>query len=497
MIGTESRSQNSGFVSYNGVNFWDDVPAADKLPGKKVTGNGKTYTIGVANGVLEKISRNTTTLSTLETPFKFSFWGNGDATGRVLAAITSRTLINDEWVAFIGNWNNLTSSFEIRGFQICGGGNCNETPLNATRSFSLTELIGNPYQVTNFGGWQDGTGVRFNGRLTTDNGSAVTGSAAVTKEISRRVSPGDTSIGRLSCIDNNCPYLDGSNIQQINNSNNWPARASDVKTFEWNPTAGVPNYVKGDVLGAGGQVITNPVFATHDPDSAVTKHVRLFPTENLSQLTCTRGGQAGYCSDRINGGYEGAYYEWRTNARWTQNVYLKDDSNNGQIVNFDPPLAFTYNVPSNPPIGVDLRYASKKILLQSPGQGQIWFPSHCVSTATGNKIDCNSNDPSKQWVTDVYIPTVDGPDGMVTLLDANGAETPTKYLVKWSNRGAVLAKSDSCTDLTLPTSSGITLPTIAGWQDPSNPSSPTFLGETWVNVPPGTLPKVIHGVVQP
>jgi hypothetical protein len=100
-------------------------------------------------------------------------------------------------------------------------------------------------------------------------------------------------------------------------------------------------------------------------------------------------------------------------------------------------------------------------------------------------------------VTDVYIPTVDGPDGMVTLLDANGAESSTKYLVKWSNRGAVLAKSDSCTGLTLPTSSGIALPTIAGWQDPSNPSSPTFLGETWVNIPPGTLPKVIHGVVQP
>jgi hypothetical protein len=497
MIATESRSQNSGFVSYNGVNFWDDVPASDKLPGKKVTGNGKTYTIGVANGVLERISKSVTTLSTLETPFKFNFSGNGNATARVFAAISSRSLQNGEGVSFIGNWNNSTSSFEIRGFQICGTGNCNETPLSATRSFTLTELVASPYLVTGFGGWQDGTGVRFNGRLTNDNGSVVTGSARVTKEISRRVSPGDTSIGRLSCIDNSCPYLDGNNIQQINNSNNWPVRAADVKTFQWNPATGVPNYVKGDVLGEGGQVITTPVFATHDPNSSVTRQVRLFPTENLSQLACTRGGQSGYCSDRIHGGYEGAYYEWRTNARWTQNVYLKDDSNNGQIVNFEPPLAFTYTVPTNPPIGVDSRYAGKKILLQSPGQGQIWFPSHCVSTATGDRINCDSTDPSKQWVTDVYIPTVEGPDGMVTLLDSNGAETSTKYLVKWSNRGAVLAKADSCPGLILPTRSGIALPTIAGWQDPSNPSSPTYLGQPWVNFPPGTLPKVIHGVVQP
>jgi len=501
MIATESRSQNSGFVSYNGVNFWDDVPASDRLPGKKVTGNGKTYTIGVANGQLQKISRSTSTLSTLEIPFKFNFSGSESdynaPTKRLFNAITGTNLQNNEWVSFVGSWNNSTNSFDIRGYQICGT-NCNETPLNTPRSFTLTELVGSTYRVTNFGGWQDGTGINFNGRLITNTGSAVNGTASIRKETFRRVSPGDTSIGRLSCIDNNCPYLDVSNIQQINNSNNWPARAADVKTFQWNPATGQPNYVRGDTLGQGGQVITNPVFATYDANSTQTKSIRLFPTSRLSELACTRNNISGYCSDLLyNGDYSGDYYRWETNSRWNQNVFLKDDSNNEQIINFDPPLAFTYTVPTNPPIGVDSRYAGKKILLQSPGQGQIWFPSHCVSTATGNRINCDSTDPSKQWVTDVYIPTVEGPDGMVTLLDSNGAETSTKYLVKWSNRGAVLAKSDSCTGLILPTSSGTALPTFAGWQDPSNPSSPTFLGTTWVNVPPGTLPKVIHGVVQP
>jgi hypothetical protein len=175
---------------------------------------------------------------------------------------------------------------------------------------------------------------------------------------------------------------------------------------------------------------------------------------------------------------------------------LKDDSNGGQIVSFDPPMSFTYTVPTSPAIGIDSRYAGKKVLLQSPGQGQIWFPSHCVSVATGKTIDCSSNDASKEWVTDVYIPTVEGTDGMVTLVDANGAETSTKYLVKWTNRGAVLAKAASCPDLTLPVNNGSALPTISDWQDPTNSSSSNYLGTNWVSAPAGTTPKVIHGVVQ-
>lgn len=507
LIGTESRPRNSGFVSYNGVNFWDDVPLADQQPGKKVTGNNKTYTIGVANGYLEKIVQNTTTLSEMDgTTFKFSFGGNSvngrNPTANVFFEITrrengaGRVLNGQEWVSFVGNWNNQTASFDINGYQICGQ-NCAVTPLSSIQSFRLLDLIGSSYLVDSFGGWQDGTGINYWGRLTNSNGSAVNSSAPISREITRRVSPSDPSLGRLTCVDWNCPYLDGSNIQQTSQANSYPFQAADIKTFQWNSSTGEPNYVRGDNLGQGGAVITSPVYAFYDANTTENKSIRLFPTDKLSQLQCIRNNVSGYCNDPRDAGYTGEYYRWNTGGRWTRNVYLKDDSNNGQIVSFDPPISFTYTVPTNPPIGVDRRYAGKKILLQSPGQGQIWFPSHCISLATGNTIDCSSNDPSKEWVTDVYIPTVEGPDGMVTLLDSNGNESSTKYLVKWSNRGAVLAKASSCPDLTLPVNQESALPTIAGWQDPTNPSSPNYLGTTWINVPSGTLPKVIHGVVQP
>lgn len=507
-IGTESRSSNAGFASYNGVNFWSEVPLSDQQPGKKVTGNGKTYTIGVTNGFLEKVTKTTITLADLDGPdVKFYFNGSNVAgrtpTQNVYYEITrletgvGRTLNSNEWVSFVGHWNNATSAFDISAYQICGN-NCSITPLSTTRSFPLATLVGNSYKANNFGGWQDGTGINFWGQLIDGRGQMVTPSASVNREVTRRVSP-DASLGRLSCVDWNCPYLDGSNIQQVNRPSGYPFSASDVKTFAWDSSAGVPKYVTGDTAGVGGSVIASPTYAFQNAagDNS-TSEIRLYPTANLAALKCSNDASK-YCSPGdFNSTYTGDYYRWRTGAPYTKNVFLRDDSNGGAIVSFDPPISVTYTVPATPPIGVDVRYAGKKILLQSPGQGQIWFPSHCVSMATGKTIDCNSNDSTKEWVSDVYIPTVEGPDGMVTLVDANGAETSTKYLVKWVNRGAILASRpvSACTGLTLPTGGVAGLPTIADWQDPTDPNSPNALGVNWVNPPSGTVPKVIHGIVQ-
>ena len=507
-IGTESRSGNSGFASYNGVNFWSEVPLSDQQPGKKITGNGKTYTLGVTNGYLEKVTKTTTTLADLDGPDIKLYFNGSSVNGRtptenVYFEITrlengaGRTLAANTWVSFVAHWNNSTSAFDISAYQICGN-NCNVTPLSTTRSFSLATLIGASYRANNFGGWQDGTGINYWGSLTNASGNAVTSSAPVNREINRRVSPDDSSLTRLSCVDWNCPFLDGSGIQQMNRPTSYPFQASDIKTFSWDATVGIPKYVRGDTAGTGGAVISTPVYAfkNSDPSDTSTYEVRLYPTASLNALKCTNNTSR-YCSPGdFNSTYTGEYYRWKTGSPYTKNVYLKDDSNSGQIVSFDPPLSFTYTVPSNPPIGADSRFAGKKLLLQSPGQGQIWFPSHCVSMATGKNIDCNSNDPSKEWITDVYIPTVEGADGIVTLVNANGDETSTKYLVKWTNRGAVLATAGSCPGLTLPVNNGTALPTISDWQDPTNSSSPNYLGTTWVTPPNGTTPRVIHGVVQ-
>lgn len=508
-IGTESRSGNSGFASYNGVYFWDDVPAIDKQPGKKVTGNGKTYTLGVANGFLEKVTRTRITLAEMDGPeVKFNFWGNSvggrNPSQNVYFELTrreygsGRTLASNEWVSFVGRWDRNTQAFVISAFQICGN-RCTVTPLTTTQSFPLTTLIGASYQANGFGGWQDGTGINFNGQLVNGAGSPANNSSPVSREITRRVSP-DSSLGRLSCVDWRCPYLDGSNLQQISQASGYPFVNADVKSFQWNSTTGTPNYVRGDNLGVGGSVIASPVYAFQNPtgDNA-TYEIRLYPSADLAQLRCSNDATKFCTPGDSNSTYGGDFYRWRTGASYTQNTFLKDDSNGGQIVNFDPPLSFTYTVPNNPPIGVDARYAGKKILLQSPGQGQIWFPSRCISVATGKTIDCNSTDPTREWITEVYIPTVDGPDGTVTLVNASGVETSTKYLVKWSNRGAILGSlsASACSALTLPTNDLSVLPSVADWQDPTNPSSPNYLGVTWASPPSGTTPRVIHGVVQP
>jgi hypothetical protein len=493
---------SSGFASYNGVNFWDDVPAADKRPGSKVTGNGKTYTVGVAEGFLEKITRTNIALSTLNgITLKINFYGNL-VNGRTPSANLYDTVFRAEegrapstipsQLTFIGRYNNDTGRFEITGYQTCTP-NCTDTILATTQSFPVSTLVGNLYQASGFWAWQDGTGTNFSGPLA-NNGVAVTGTALVRRELKQRVNSSDAAITRLSCVGWQCPYFDGTR-RQLNQASSYPFQARDIKTFAWNAVDLVPQYVVGDSLGEGGSVINSPVEAFKDnPQVAQNTNFELYPTDKLSQLRCTVGGVAGYCNNSDS--YTGEYYRWNTNSAWTTNTFLRDDSNGGRIVSFDPPLTFTYVVPANPPPGVDRRYAGKKIVLQSPGQGQIWFPSRCISVATGATIDCRTDDSSKAWISDVYVPTVDGPEGKVTLLDANGNETSTQYLVKWTNRGAVLARADSCPNLTLPEISDA-LPTIAGWRDPTNPNSPNYLGTTWVEVPPGTLPKVIDGVVQP
>ena len=105
--------------------------------------------------------------------------------------------------------------------------------------------------------------------------------------------------------------------------------------------------------------------------------------------------------------------------------------------------------------------------------------SHCISTANNNAvIDCNSTDPSKQWVTDVYVPTVESSDGMVTLLNTDGTPSNTKYLVKWTSRGAILESKSAnyCSALSLPAPSSLAQPSITDWIDPTNPSSSNYFG---------------------
>ena len=508
-----SPSGNDGYANYWGVNFWDSAPMGDQVAGTTITGNNNSYTLGIAKGKLQKVTRNQIALSDMNgINFKFYFNNNtNDASQNLYHDLTGLAVPQNSWVSFIGQWNSATSKFDIFGYQICGT-NCTNGPLTAT-SISLASLA-QTYKASNFGGWIDGAGLNYNSTFASsnDNGNSYTvnnlSTILVNRELDLQVAPNDNSVSRLICIGWNCPYLDVNNQLQISRPNTYPFTAADIYAYSWNHNTGQIYFVTGAVNGAGGTV-TNTAYAflntgsgpfeTSSDINATYSINPLIPLQNLPQLTC-KNDNTKYCNvGDSNSSYAGDYYQWNTGNQWNQYNYLIDSSNN--VVTFAPPITLQYTVSQSPPPGVNASYAGKTLSFQSPGQGNIWYPSHCISTANNNAvIDCNSTDPSKQWVTDVYVPTVESSDGMVTLLNTDGTPSNTKYLVKWTSRGAILESKSAnyCSALSLPAPSSLAQPSITDWIDPTNPSSSNYFGtgNLWVAPPSSGTPKIVHGVIQ-
>ena len=222
---------------------------------------------------------------------------------------------------------------------------------------------------------------------------------------------------------------------------------------------------------------------------------------NLADLQCGTNGPNGppqYC-DWAAESNAAVYYEWQTGPNsWDQFTAVKDST--GAIVKFDAPLNVNFTVPANSsgsgasglPYG---SYAGATLVLQYADFGDLWgIPNTCVSSATNQTVSCN--DPTARSVPAFaipYDPTATPQQGVVT---SNSNGTGTTYLVKWLNREIRFASEPVSTCTTAPENLAVTpatLPTSAGLQDPSNPSSSVYNGtEPTVT----SAPRVIQGTVE-
>jgi hypothetical protein len=183
---------------------------------------------------------------------------------------------------------------------------------------------------------------------------------------------------------------------------------------------------------------------------------------NLSDAECDVGSGT-YCEWRVNN--LDVYYQWETGVQpYNQFAAVKDS--NGQFVNFDAPLQVNFAVPPGAAYG---QYAGQSIVLQYGGFGDLWgLPGICVSPTTNQEVACDGGDV--RYVPSFVIPH-DTTNGVVT---ANG----TTYYVKWLDREIRFARKSLavCDAAGLTVATGATLPTAADLQDPSDPSSPIYIG---------------------
>jgi hypothetical protein len=200
---------------------------------------------------------------------------------------------------------------------------------------------------------------------------------------------------------------------------------------------------------------------------------------NLSDAECDLGS-ATYCEWRVNN--LDVYYQWETGPQpYSQFAAVKDA--NGQFVNFDAPLQVNFAVPQGAAYG---QYAGQSIVLQYAGFGDLWgLPGVCVSPTTNQEVACDGGEV--RYVPSFVIPH-DSTQGVVT---SDG----TTYLVKWLDREIRFARKNlsvcDAAGLTVP--AGVTLPTATDLANPSDPTSPIYIGVRPVVT---GAPRVIQGEVK-
>jgi hypothetical protein len=255
--------------------------------------------------------------------------------------------------------------------------------------------------------------------------------------------------------------------------NNWnPVQPADVLSY----TADGSAALLRDGSAAAVTFLDRDALASHPQYQGGVRTGRLFT--GLSAAVCANDNTR-YCDNQVE--LMDEYYQWETGPnQWNQFAAVKDGS--GAIVRFDAPLQVTYSVPVGAAYGA---YAGKTIVLQYGGMGQLWgIPGNCVSPATNALVSCDTQ--GSRYVPSFVIP-YDETLGRVTL--GGGS-----YLVKWLDREIRFARKDSgtCAAAGLNLPSGLTLPTVAGLVDPSDPASPIYIGTKPTVV---AAPRVIHGEV--
>lgn len=490
---TTGGTTYQGYLGYYGLSLPPAAASAlttgstvDKVDYQSGSAPLKTpYNVVTNGGRLMRYTKETRTLKQID-QIHFNAWV-GSTAG------TSLPQPNTQYEMY---WDDASGLFVVTGMMQCGQNGCQTSNLAPSQTLSAS------FWASNGSGGVQGWSQSLGGDLFIDLSqvtgtvdSSSSGSITVVYHVQDIVYPDDPNKpATLYCV-NNCPT--GASLQSYftqatpgsvaspyagsSNNNFQPTQAANVLSYTVDA-----NAVLND--GTAAVVYTDAnAYQQYPQYQDGVMSGRLFA--NLTDAQCNSGQ---YCDWAVNNATQ--YYVWQTGPNsWDQFTGVQDST--GAFVHFDSPLQVSFQVPSNvsgtAPYG---SYAGTSLVLQYAGFGQLWgIPGSCVSEITNQPADCTAQ--GSRYVPEFmipYDPTANPQQGVVTAT-ANGVTST--YLVKWLQREIRFAPKAAsvCANDNLQLPTGVQLPTAAGLADPSDSSSPVYLGtEPAVT----SAARVIQGTVE-
>lgn len=466
-----------GYVGYwglwtpSGVNLsdGDTVSRVNYQNNQAVMDN---YTLVKKEGRLKKLSLKTSTLGVIKN-IPFTVFVSQNFTDSGNQARTAGTNLELKWdgtnliITGVNQSNGISP--DSRGYSV---------PIAAIQSMWGWNINGYSQSV--------GGSITV---VTRNGGSFVAPSdtSIVAYRTETVIAPGSTDwpTNNLICVAD-CPKSGTALSNGMNNTNSNTAAFMDISgvNTRWNGSpvsiAAALNYTtasdgllhdnSGSVAWSSSSAPTNPSFVNGFQSGRM---VDSSDTSSVNTMRCDANGSANasgsyYCPSLL--GRVATVYVWETGPNsWNKYAGLKS---NNTFINFDPPLALTYTVPST----VSTNFAGANVTLRYNEFGDLQgIPGQCVNSVTNEKVVCGTN---TRWVSAFSIPA----GGEVT--DGN-----TTYYVKPLVTEVRLKKvaNNLCTTLTLPTVADSALPGSAAWVDPTSIGAmPSVTG----------APRVIQGIVK-
>lgn len=470
---TNSGRTHNGYMGYHGLWLPPDAQPATGSTLTRVQYNDQgpptrtDYTLVKAEGRLTKYTKQTRTLASMDKIRLQTFVG--DATGLFTGATSFRQ--------YEMYWDNANTDFKVTAMIDCSSGQCQTATLPNEQSVS-------PAFFAPRGGMR-GYSQSLGGELFVPlSGGGVDANAVqVAYRVQELVYPADMP-ATLHCL-RDCPTA-ASLAAYFGNGAPPPSPYAGSSFNNFLPTAGgaVVSYstqaASALLLDGASQPVVMADREALEQRPSYRQGVRtgrLFT--NLAAAQCPLNS-AQYCEFQVE--QMDVYYQWETGANnWNQFAALRDGQ--GNVVQFDAPLAVNFTVPVGPRYG---DYAGKTLVLQYGGFGELWgIPGACVSPLTNEPAACDSQ--GARYVPSFVIP-FDETQGRVQA----GNRT---LLVKWLEREIRFARKplSMCTDAGIALPASLSLPTAADLRNPSDAASPVYIG---TKPAVSGAPRVVHGEVK-
>ncbi|HEV7914133.1 MAG TPA: hypothetical protein VGP22_10215 [Albitalea sp.] len=428
------------------------------------------YTLVKADGRLMKYTKQTRKLAAAD-KIRFQTWIWN------LGGFFEGAVANRQYEMY---WDDTNGVFKATGIVECGNNGCETQTFDVEKSVTVAYFR----SMGGMRGWSQALGGEMFIPLAASGDTVVSADVDVIYRVQDLVYPANMPAS-LYCL-RDCPtaatmasfFAEGSSDPSPyvpSTFNNWqPNGADGVVAY----TTDAAQALLRDATNAAVTFINRDALQGRPQFQNGVRTGKLFTA--LAGVQCS-GDASHYCDNRVD--ELDTYYQWETGPnQWNQFAAVKDSG--GNVVAFDAPLQVSYAVPAS---GAQYGpYAGKSIVLQYGGFGELWgIPGHCVSRLTNDKVSCETQDSR-------YVPAFVVPFDEVIGRVSNGS---SQMLAKWLDREIRFARKDpavcATAGVTLP--SGLTLPTAALLQDPSDSTSAIYIGAKPVVT---AAPRVIHGDVK-